>query len=111
VADKAVTSVLMWFSVVCALLLPCRFDFEGVDVKALFDELQATEQRIKELKEQGGGIQRQVGTPRHKGCTLIKHCVWNHQAVLGSARHMCMNGCGECCKCCHDARQSSVASG
>lgn len=52
---------------ICYLLLQCRFDFEGVDVKALFDELQSTEQRIKELKEQGGGIQRQVGHRATRG--------------------------------------------
>ncbi len=37
----------------------CRFDFEGVDVKALFDEYHETEKRMKDLKEKGG-IQRQV---------------------------------------------------
>jgi hypothetical protein len=36
-----------------------RFDFEGVDVPAMFKEFQDTEKRIKELKEKGG-IQRQV---------------------------------------------------
>lgn len=36
-----------------------RFDFEGVDVPAVFKEFQDTEKRIKELKEKGG-IQRQV---------------------------------------------------
>lgn len=43
-------------------LLRCgltRFDFEGVDVQALFAEFQETEKRLKELKEKGG-IQRQV---------------------------------------------------
>lgn len=36
-----------------------RFDFECVDVPALFAEFQETEKRLKELKEKGG-IQRQV---------------------------------------------------
>jgi hypothetical protein len=36
-----------------------RFDFERIDIKATFAEYEATEARLRELREQGG-IQRQV---------------------------------------------------
>jgi hypothetical protein len=51
-----------------------RFDFEGVDVPAVFKEFQDTEKRIKELKEKGG-IQRQVraqqATPVNMAVMLV----------------------------------------
>lgn len=55
----------------------CRFDFERVDIKGVFDEFSATEARIKELKEQGG-IQRQVTR--------------DTQGQLGVSEEMCGEG-------------------
>lgn len=53
----------------CRCVSPCvvcpRFDFEGVDVRALLTELQSTDKRIKELKEQG--IQPQVRFDKAQG--------------------------------------------
>ena len=53
-SSRAVSAMTVWWLVVA------RFDFEGVDVRGLATELQTTEKRIKELKEQG--IQPQVRT-------------------------------------------------
>jgi hypothetical protein len=50
-----------------------RFDFEGVDVPALFSEFQETEKRLKELKEKGG-IQRQVGVCCGCGSCVVLCC-------------------------------------
>jgi hypothetical protein len=53
----------------------CRFDFEGVDVGALFSEYNDTEKRLKELKEKGG-IQRQVRLSC-EGAWLCEFCSTN----------------------------------
>jgi hypothetical protein len=71
----------------------CRFDFEGVDVKGLFDEYHETEKRMKELKEKGG-IQRQVSQNLHwHSIFMCMHTLMPGQAACGTS----------CCSAAHSS--------
>lgn len=86
-----------------ACVVCVRFDFEGVDVKGLFDEFHETERRMKELKEKGG-IQRQVRTRARGwlgGCGLeaggvsapCVQKVWLHKDGRQCARFVFSSSC------------------
>jgi hypothetical protein len=91
--------------------LVCRFDFEGVDVKGLFDEYHETEKRMKELKEKGG-IQRQVSATHIDSIICLSRCLCmskltystDQPGVLTSRIHVytaaaVLPGGGAVCRC------------